>query len=372
MKILQVLDSFSFGGAENLVVQLAHSAPRHWDVRAASLAPFGVGRDAMLDQFRRAGLRPFSFGVRRLADPVGFARLTRTLRRLRPDVVHAHLGYAATMVPPAARLAGVPCVATLHHVPHDLSRVEWLKERLSVRIPGALGRLIVVSSPAYAAFAERHGPPTARWQVIHNGVDLERFARPHGAGARHRPVWVAVAALRAPKGHLDLLTAWRTLADEGVDATLLIVGDGPERGAIEQRVHELELTDRVELLGRRDDVPDILAQADGAVSASHTEALPTALIEAAAAGLPVVATTAGGTTDVVTDSTGWLVPAHEPDALASALAQAILRPEEAARRGAAGRRRAVELFSMASWIDALEEIYTGRQRVPAAVRQEHT
>lgn len=360
MRILQVLDSFSFGGAENLVVELARHAPAHWDVRAASLAPAGQGRDAMLGRLADAGLRPFHIGVRRLLDPLGFTRLTATLRSLRPDVVHAHLGYSATLVPLAARAAGIGCVATLHHLPGEVSRGEWVKERLSVRVPAAMGKLIIVSSAAFDAFARRHGPATDAWRMIPNGVDVDLFTRPRRVERTdddRRPLWVVVAALRAPKGHLDLLAAWRILRDHGIDARLDIAGDGPHRATIERAISEFGLTDRVRLLGRHDDIPGLLAGVDGVVSASHTEALPTALIEAGAAGLPVVTTLAGGSTDVVTPETGWLVPVGDPEALAAALADAITHPELAAERGLAARNRVLEQFSMDSWLATLDQLY---------------
>lgn len=357
MKVLHVLDSFSFGGAENLVVELARHAPAGMELRAASLAPPGRGRDAMWSRMDEAGLGPVHLGVRRLADPAGFVRLVRGLNRLAPDVVHAHLGYSATLVPLAARAAGIGCVATLHHTPEDLPLRERLKERWSVRVPSRFGVLVLVSTPSFEGFARRHGPASATWRLVPNGVDLSRFhplAQPRGNVV---PTWACVAALREPKGHLDLLRAWQLLRDRGVHARLLIVGDGPHRSVIERAVESLELGDCVELLGRREDVPDLLASVDGVVSASHLEALPTALIEAGAAGLPVVTTDAGGSTDVVTPQTGWIARAHDVTGLADALGEAIVDPAEAARRGAAGRVRVADVFSMTTWTTRLTDLY---------------
>lgn len=367
MKVLHVLDSFSFGGAEQLVASLGPAPAPGVTMRVASLAPAGLGRDAMLPRLEAAGLAPSHLGVRRLADPVGLARLVRRLRSSGADVVHAHLGYAATTVPIAARLAGLPSVATLHHVPQELPAGEFLKERLSVRVPARLGRLVMVSHAAGEEFALRHGPATPSWRVVHNGVDLSRFAE-RGAGAadgvapgerRTRPsTWLAVAALRRPKGHLDLLEAWARLVSTHPGTRLLVAGDGPERAAIEAAVTRLGLADDVELLGSRDDIPALLRQVDGVVSASHTEALPTALIEASAAGLPVVATAVGGTAEVVLDGvTGLLVPPHRPALLADALARLVGDPGRRVDFGRAGRLHAEETFGMQPWVDRLLAIY---------------
>jgi glycosyltransferase involved in cell wall biosynthesis len=357
-RVLHVLDSFSFGGAEQLVASLgAHPSP-DLEVRAASLAPEGLGRDAMLPRLEAAGLRPVHLGVRRLLDAPGLSRLVGQLRRSGTDVVHAHLGYAATVVPLAARLAGIPCVATLHHVPEDLPRGEWLKERMSVRVPTRLGRLVFVSQFAQDEFARRHGPAQDSWRVIHNAVDLDRF-RPPEHRTERPPTWLALAALRAPKGHDDLLHAWARVVSSHPQAHLLVAGDGPQADHLRELVTRLGLHDRVELLGAREDVPELLRQVDGVVSASHTEALPTALIEAAASGLPVVATDVGGTGEVVSDGvTGRLVPAHDPDRLATALTDLIDDPDSRARMGDAARSRALDHFGMTRWVDQLTDLYT--------------
>ena len=220
-----------------------------------------------------------------------------------------------------------------------------------MRVPARLGRLVLVSHAARHEFARRHGPATPSWRVIHNGVDLARFPDGRGrAGSLDRPpTWLAVAALRRPKGHLDLLEAWATVVERHPGARLLIAGEGPERAAIQSAVTGLGLDREVELLGSRDDIPALLQQVDGVVSASHTEALPTALIEASAAGLPVVATAVGGTAEVVLDgTTGLLVPPHWPEALADALGQLVDDPARGVDFGRAGRLHAEGVFRHAA------------------------
>ncbi|MTB71917.1 glycosyltransferase [Arsenicicoccus sp. MKL-02] len=367
--MLHVLDSFSFGGAENLVVELARHAAADpgadLDLAVASLGPRGrEGKDAMLGRLQAVGLAPTYLGVRRLLDPLGVLRLARTLRAGSAEVVHAHLGYSATLVPLAARLAGVPCVATLHLEPQLGSRADRVKEALSVLVPARLGRLVLVSQAAYDGYARHYGPATASWRCIPNGIDVDRWTTarrrlpqdvpvPDGA-----PVWAVVAALREPKGHVPLVQAWARVVEDHPDAHLLVVGEGPHRSALEMRVHELGLGRRVHLLGRREDVPDLLAGVDGVVSASFTEALPTALVEAAACGLPVVATDAGGTRDVVLDGvTGRVVPVGDVTALATELSRLLSDPRTRAAYGAAARRRAEQVFSMQAWTRALHDLY---------------
>lgn len=358
-RVLMILDSFNFGGAENLIAELGRYRPAALDVSVASLAPAEQDRNAMLDRLTEAGLQPEYLAVNKLLDPAGFCGLVRALRRSQVDIVHAHLGYAAIVVPLAARLAGKPVVATLHLSPQrHTSRGEWLKERLSVRIPARLGRLVLVSQHAFDQYARVHGPARATWRMIPNGVDLDRYTVHSGASASECPVWAVVAALRRDKNHVDLIQAWADVVAVHPGATLLVIGDGPSRGDIEHAVAAARLAESVKFLGRREDVAEILRRVDGVVSASVDEALPTALIEAGASGLPVVATDAGGTREIVIDGiTGRLVPMRDVPALTQALLDTIGDPARAARYGAAGRAQAQEKYSMAKWVDRLGKLY---------------
>lgn len=359
MRVLMVLDSFSFGGAENLIAELGRFAPGGLDLSVASLVPEDHGRTAMIDRLAAAGLRPHFLSVRRLLDPAGFVRLVRTLRHAPADVVHAHLGYSAILVPLAARLAGKPVVTTLHVSPQgDATFGEFLKERLAVTIPSRLGRLVLVSHHLFHRYAERHGPARDTWRVIPNGIDIERYAPGREPSSTDRPVWAVVAALRPKKNHLDLIRAWAGVVAVHPAATLLVVGDGPCRPEIEEAVAEAGITQSVRFLGSRSDVCEILRGVDGVVSASVDEALPTALIEAAACGLPIVAADAGGTREIVLDGvTGRLVPLHDVPALTRALLDTLGDPARAADYGRAGRALAERTYGMTAWANQLRGLY---------------
>jgi glycosyltransferase involved in cell wall biosynthesis len=354
-----VLDSFSFGGAENLIVELARYAPVRLEVSATSLAPDDRGDNVIVGRLTEAGLSPTYLSNHRLLDPAGFLRLVRMLRRAPVDVVHAHLSYSAILVPLAARLVGKPVVATLHTCPqHHAGLREWLKERLSVRISARLGRLVFVSQHVYNEYVRRHGPARPTWRVIPNGVDLDRYHVRTRPTPTDSPVWAVVAALRPGKNHLDLLRAWAGVVTAQPGAILLIVGDGPCRGDIERAVSAAGLCESVRLLGRREDVPEILRTVDGVVSASIDEALPTALIEAGACGLPIVAADAGGTREIVVDGvTGRLVPVGDVSALTEALLSTIRDPARATAYGLAANALVQEKYSMKTWVENLDHLY---------------
>lgn len=364
MKVLVLIDSLSYGGAEKLLATLAGTREAGvFDFSVLSVAPRSSGRTQMLDTLLEAGLHVDFADISRLGDPTALVRLGRLVRASGADVLHAHLGYAAILGPLAARSAGVPSVATLHHVPGPLTRRDSVKERLMVEVPGRLGRLVLVSDAARAAFGERYVQrPT--WRVVHNGIDLDRFrvgtetlpaelGVPEGA-----PLVSIVSALREPKGHVDALRAWPAVVREHPEARLVIVGDGPHRGAINAEVERLGLQDRVLLTGARDDVDRIMRASDLVALPSHTEALPTALVEAAATGRAVVATRVGGVPETVEHGeTGLLVPPHDPAAFGDAVRLLLDDPDLRRRFGGRGRALAEARFDRRVWRDRLLDLY---------------
>lgn len=358
-RVLMVVDSFDFGGAECLLAELGRCAPDGWDVSVASLVPADQGRNAMHERFVGCDLRPSYLSVRKLMDPRGFVKLVRTLREAPVDVVHAHLDYSAILVPIAARLAGKPVVATLHVNPQShRRRRERFKEFLAVRVPARLGRLVLVSGHAYTTYSDQYGPAKKTWRIIPNGIDLHRYSPARRRAATGAPVWAVIAALRPGKRHCDAVRAWAGVVAAQPDAKLLVVGDGPARTEIEQAVNAAGLGDSVRFLGCRNDVHAILRSVDGVISASADEALPTALMEAAACGLPVVATDAGGTREIVIDRVnGRLVPIGAVTQLTDAVLDIIENPALAAKYGAAGRSIVEQHYSFSTWTDHLGTLY---------------
>lgn len=359
-RVMIILDSFNFGGAESLVAEMGRCARPDWELSVASLTPAKYDRNAMLNRLEAANLHPTHLSVHRLLDPVGFVKLVRTLRNAQVDIIHAHLDYAAILVPLAARLAGKPVVATLHMNPQRHQRRRgWFKEHLAVQVPARLGRLVLVSQSALDEYSDRHGPATSRWRVIRNGIDLRRYKPQHRVASPTRPVWAAVAALRPDKNHIGLVQAWQGVVARCPGAKLLIIGDGPARADIEREIEATGLSGSVELLGRREDVHDILRTVDGVVSASVDEALPTALIEGAACGLPVVAADAGGTREIVFDGVnGRLVPIRDIPALTTALLDVITDPAKAAQYGAAGYALVERQYGFSTWTNQLDTLYS--------------
>ncbi len=292
----------------------------------------------------------------------GLARLIRLMRHERVVIVEGYLFLAYALAIPCAWLARVPVRIAQRRGLHT-SKPPWPGRRLLERIVNRLTTQVVANSRAVARDTmEDESLPAGRIHVIHNGVDVP--PDPVSEDVRHpalpadRRIILCVANLIHYKGHLDLLAAAAAVLPAFPDAALVLVGEGSVRGAIEEAVARSGLQGRVQLLGRREDVPALLAAADLFVLPSHEEGFPNALLEAMAYGLPVVATAVGGTLEIVEDGvSGILVPPRSPAALAQAIATLLGDPAAARRMGQAGRARAAKLFPLDRMVQETETLY---------------
>lgn len=303
---------------------------------------------------REAGAEVRLVDVNRLYRLRGAARLWHVLRRDRVDVLHMHTAVAANVVARVVgRLAGAKVVSHIHieNVFRDnaLARSAYrLLDNWSVRLSHAI---LAVSDDTRRAL-ERQGYPPGRIETIHNGIDVPNESpspvRSELGIPKDASLVGVVARLCDVKGQRELIDAVALL---GNGTRALVVGDDLETGgayreALERRAAERGVLDRVVFTGHRGDVPAILAALDVFVLPSWTEGLPLTVLEAMAHGRPVVATSVGGTPELVEDGeTGLLVPPRDPQRLADALRELLGDPERARQMGEAGRRRVAEHFT---------------------------
>ncbi len=358
--LLQILPALARAGLPSMVYTLTHAGPLADAMREGGV---DVVPPPFSDRLRRLPPPP----RRALAWPTSSIGLVDTLRRRRPDVVHHHL--------PAAYLVGVPCAA-LARVPRQvMSRrclnVYHAKYPKLARVERALHRhmrAILGNSRAIVEELAEEGAPRERLALVPNGVDLSRFApRADARAARerlglpvHATIAVQVANLNVHKGHADLL-AGLALARDRLPADFALVCVGRDDGIgrdLARQASALGLGDAVHWLGPRGDVPDVLAAADLAISASHQEGSSNAVLEAMAAGLPVVGTNVGGTPEAVHDGVhGRLVPSRDPEAIGLAVAELATRPELRRAMGHAAARRIRAEYSLPACVDRYLAIY---------------
>jgi len=337
IRLLWLIDSLTMGGAESLAVTFAREARR----RAIDLtvcARTSIGGNPLEAEIRALGVDVVSLDARNLRDRAAYRRLVGLVRDF--DVVHAHLTYAAIWGALASRKTRVPLVATLHVPPSGDIRVRIMTMLLN----RYASRVIVVSH----ALREAWGARLRNVVVVHNGVDVRAAPRRWQAVAGATALQIiTIAVLREGKGIDTLIEAARYVPN----ANFVVVGDGPLREALEQQASGLPIT----FTGFRRDVAQLLAESDLFVHPTLADAFPTVLLEAMAAGLPVIASNVGGVPEIVDAHSGMLVPPGDARALANAINAAHAEWREVA--GAAGRERVERELSVDRWLDQLERLY---------------
>jgi len=322
----------------------------------------------VLDQYEAAGLTVRSLGIRHLRQPDAVPRLARYIRRNGHDVVHAHLAMAITLAVPAGRLARRPVVASFHPLAPRYRGRARLRERLAVLAATRSDAVVFASWSSLSSYADLHYPDVTpgNWRVVHNGIDAEGF-RPGDAdpgtrreltGGRDGFLAVLPAAFRGQKGIGHAIAAWRRVVGSHPGAVLALVGGGDEEQALREAVCAHGLEGSVVFTGVRTDMAAVYRAADAVILPSLVENLPTVLIEAGAAGRPVVATTVGGIPEIVQDEvTGLLCPPADPDEMARQITRLIRDPKLRVSLGTAAAGRIGTEFSADAWVARLTGIY---------------
>jgi len=297
-------------------------------------------------------------------------RLAALLREGAFDLLHAHGQKAGVLARLAARRAGVPALYTPHSL---IYRTQLLRPRPSARarfvlsrqLERALGRgtaaIVAVAEEERAAVIEDGLAPPERVHAIVNGVACEVDAAPHPQLTAFRgdgPLLGFVAGLRPQKGLPTLLEALELLAARGAAPRFAIVGNGPMRAEVEERVRGGPLAASTLVAPFAASSESYLAALDVYVLPSYWEGLPIAALEAMAMGVPVLATAVNGTPEAVLDGeTGLLVPSHDPVALADRMAELAADAELRRRLGQRGRQVVAERFTVEAMVDRTLALY---------------
>ena len=365
MRIVHLMSSPFVGGPERQVLGLADALAPDDETVFLSFAEHGRSR-SFLEEAQRRGFEAIELSenaprLRRAA-----REIAGHLTRLGADVLCCS-GYKPDIIGwRAARQAGVPVVSISHG---------WTAATLKVRLNEMLDRLIlrwmdrtVCVSAAQAARVRRAGVPSERIVVIRNAIDPERFEKSDPQYRHVMQSWfsrprthiIAAAGRLSPeKGPDQFVAAAARLAKEAPDVGFVLFGDGPLRPALAAQIASCGLTGSFVLAGFRTDVERFLPQCDLAVLSSWTEGLPVIVLEALAAGVPVVATAVGGTPEVVQDGiNGYLVPPGDSAALARRIADVLRDDTRRRAMGEQGRQLIREQFSFASQAHQYQRLFS--------------
>ncbi|TMD53031.1 MAG: glycosyltransferase [Chloroflexi bacterium] len=363
MRVLAVVPDLQARGTELYVARVA-PALRELEVEVEVCALDHSG--PLVAELASAGIRTHGTSFPRWTSRLGSGAVVRTVREIaalarggRFDLVHSHLFWPDVLASFGGRLAGRRVIQgrrSLHRWRHEaLAHLDLLETASNLAAAE-----VVANSRAVLEDAERGERFLPRRRaVVYNGIDAGRYERAR-IGTSGRLRLVTVGSLHPLKGQEFALEALASATAEGVDAELTLVGDGPERAALDGLAGRLGLAGRVVFAGEELDPRPRLAAADLFLLPSLTEGFSNALLEAMASGLPVLATDVGGNPEaVVAGEGGRLVPAGDAAALAGALVELDSDRRRLASMGEANRRRLEERFSLRASARALADWYRG-------------
>jgi glycosyltransferase involved in cell wall biosynthesis len=380
VKILRVIARLNMGGPALHVAYLtAGLRERGYDTTLVA-GTLARGEDSMA--FVAEGLDVPVVGIPELGreispvrDLLATVRLAALIRRERPQILHTHTAKAGTVGRVAALLAGrarPPIVVhTFHgHVLYGYfgplrSRFFRLLERWLARHTTAL---VAVSPQVRDDLVSLGVAPADKFVVVRLGIELDERVGGNSDSRDEMRRYLGISSTRFAVGWVgrmtavkrtdDVLDAFKQLQEHGVAATLCLVGDGPDRPGLERRAHELGIMRDTLFLGYQEDVGPLYAAFDALMLPSGNEGTPVSVIEALAAGTPVVATRVGGVPDVVRDGEdGFLVEPGASDELAARLAELARDPALRDRFGAAGRARVLPRYAVDRLVDDIDRLY---------------
>jgi glycosyltransferase involved in cell wall biosynthesis len=380
VKVLRVIARLNVGGPALHVAYLtAGLAERGYDTTLVA-GTLGRGEESMEFVADSKGvsievIEELHRNITPFRDVRAVLRLADLIRRERPTILHTHTAKAGAVGRVAALLAGRARPPIIVHTFHGhvlrgyFSRFVTFGfrtlERLLARVTTTL---IAVSPEVRDDLVELGVARESKFAVIRLGIELEQRVGNgvHARAETRRVLGLAgdpfvvgwVGRMTAVKRTDLVVRTLRSLVDRGVDARLLLVGDGPDRDALERLAHDLGVVKRCLFLGYQEDVARFYDAIDAMVLPSVNEGTPVSVIESLAARRPAVATRVGGTPDVIRDGVdGFLVDSDDPDALAERLAELAGDASRRAAMGEAGRSRVLERYAVARLVDDVDRLY---------------
>jgi glycosyltransferase involved in cell wall biosynthesis len=363
IRIAYVIKSMIVGGSQTHLTQVFRFLDRQ---RFEPVLYCLAGEGVLLDNVRALGVPVVTpaagLGFKGQALLARIAAMTRSLRQQHVDIVHTYLLRANLVGTVSARLARVPVVLCSKRGCHERRGLALV----SARIGNAMSDRVTANSQAVRDFVHANeGCPREKMVVIPSGIDTVRFRPlpPAPFKARlglpeERTIVGTVTRMRVRKGVEEFIRAMGRVCAARPDVHAVIAGEMHLDDALQALVRSLRLDERLTLLGRRSDIPEVLSAFDVFVLSSHGEGMSNAILEAMAMEKPVVATDAGGTAETVRHGrSGLLVPPRDPEALAGAITEVLAQPGRAREMGRLGRRIVDEGFSAHAMVRQMEALY---------------
>ncbi len=356
VRILMIRSTSSYGGAERQIIGYASRLdPQFFQPVICGFADDIVEGNKFLYKAAEAGLKTMLLNTSSGFDRNGIRDLIKKIRDIGFDLLCPQDYRANVYALAAGRKLGIPVVATAHG---------YTGHTMTVKLYEAFDRLytlrmmdkVICVSRALMRRLKRWGVPKSKLALVHNSVDTSEIQLKF----RDRPGYVtcSVGRLSVEKGHRYLLEAWRTVVDSLHETELLLVGDGPERAKLERQSAELGISSYIRFTGFTDSPMEYISQSDVFILPSIIEGLPVALLEACAAGRPIIATSVGGIGEVIISGlNGILVQPGRPAELADALLKLLQDHEQSALMGKAARRTVETRFSFEKNTSEIEKVY---------------
>ena len=362
IKVLHIVPMLSPGGAERVAVHIVTrlNCQRYQPIVVSLWGRLGCDLDRLLEQ---AGVEVRYLGKRPGFDYRMYRRLHRALRDYSPDIVHTHLHVLRYALPSLLILKH----ASLLHTVHNLAEreieagVRWVQHYAFNHgvVPVAVAEEVALSLKRLYGLQ--------RCRVISNGIPTDYYAAPQTSRHEWRAregfgendvLFVCVARFAAQKNHALLLNAFSQGPASDPTAHLVLIGEGVLRESLEEQTHKLGLVRQVHFLGVRSDIPDVLGAMDVFTLSSDYEGNPLSVMEAMAAGLPVVATSAGGVPNLLENGKeGFIVQPGNAHDLSNAMSLLLGNRDLRRCLGTAAAQRARETFDVSAMVQAYEEMY---------------
>lgn len=362
VRVLHIVPHLRPGGAERMATHLMTNLdPARFQVGAVCLSSRS---DSELERLlEEHGVEVFYLGKQAGFDPRTFLRVHKAIRHFKPDLVHSHVHVLRYALPTLLAIGPRAKIHTVHNLAEGEvePRARWI-QRLAYRhgiVPVSVAREVAVSLQRMYGIADG--------LVVANGIPVSAYRSTRRSRAEWRRqegfreedvLLTCVAHFRPQKNHLLLIDAFAAAAADYPNAHLVLSGHGELEAASRAKVRDLALSSRVHFLGLRKDVADVLAASDMFVLASDFEGSPLAVMEAMAAGLPVVTTGVGGIPEILERGVeGIIVPAGKAELLAGAMRELLMDPSLRRRMGCAAAGRAAESLDVAIMAGSYSEIY---------------